>query len=52
MYVKLTMPYKLNMTTYECIQLLRQFKALRAQEYGIERMGIFGSMARSNRNER
>jgi len=40
------------MTTYECIQLLRGFKALHAQEYGIERMGIFGSMARGEQTEK
>jgi len=32
------------MTTQECVMLLSQFKALRADEYGIERMGIFGSV--------
>ena len=40
------------MTTDKCIQLLRQFKALHAQEYGIERMGIFGSMARGEQTEK
>lgn len=39
------------MTTHECIQLLHQFKTLHAREYGIERMGIFGSMARSEQTE-
>ena len=33
-------------TTHEYIHLLRQFKREHADEYGIIRMGIFGSVAR------
>jgi predicted nucleotidyltransferase len=40
------------MTTHECINLLRRFKVLHAHEYGIERMGIFGSMARGEQTEK
>ena len=39
------------MTTNECVRLLRQFKVMYAQEYGIERMGIFGSVARGEQTE-
>ena len=39
------------MTTQECIQILRQFKVVHAQEYGIERMGVFGSVARGEQTE-
>jgi len=35
------------MTTKTYINLLRNFKQLHAFEYGITRMGIFGSVARS-----
>ncbi|MDR2627526.1 MAG: nucleotidyltransferase family protein [Dysgonamonadaceae bacterium] len=33
-------------TTNEYIRLLRDYKSKHATEYGIERMGIFGSVAR------
>ena len=39
------------MTTQECVMLLSQFKALHAHEYGIERMGIFGSVARGEQKD-
>lgn len=39
------------MTTEKCIELLRKFKILRGSEYGIERMGIFGSVARGEQTE-
>ena len=38
-------------TTREYIHLLRQFKQEHADEYGIIRMGIFGSVARGEQIE-
>jgi predicted nucleotidyltransferase len=38
-------------TTEEYLSLLRQYKAAHAKEYGIERMGIFGSVARGEHTE-
>jgi predicted nucleotidyltransferase len=38
-------------TTNEYIQLLRNYKREHAAEYGIERMGIFGSVARNEQKE-
>jgi predicted nucleotidyltransferase len=38
-------------TTPEYILLLREFKRDHAVEYGIERMGIFGSVARGEQTE-
>ena len=38
-------------TTNEYILLLRDYKRQHAAEYGIERMGIFGSVARNEQNE-
>ena len=38
-------------TTYEYIHLLRQFKQEHAAEYGIVRIGIFGSVARGEQIE-
>ena len=38
-------------TTREYIHLLHQFKQERADEYGIIRMGIFGSVARGEQKE-
>ncbi|MDR3180395.1 MAG: nucleotidyltransferase domain-containing protein [Prevotellaceae bacterium] len=38
-------------TTSEYIRLLRDYKRNHAAEYGIERMGIFGSVARNEQNE-
>ena len=38
-------------TTSEYIRLLRDYKRAHAAEYGIERIGIFGSVARSEQKE-
>jgi predicted nucleotidyltransferase len=38
-------------TTNEYIRLLRDYKREHAAEYGIERMGIFGSVARGEQEE-
>jgi predicted nucleotidyltransferase len=38
-------------TTNEYIRLLRDYKRQHAAEYGIERMGIFGSVARNEQKE-
>ncbi|MDR3350969.1 MAG: nucleotidyltransferase family protein [Prevotellaceae bacterium] len=38
-------------TTNEYIRLLRDYKRKHAAEYGIERMGIFGSVARNEQKE-
>ncbi|MDR3261430.1 MAG: nucleotidyltransferase domain-containing protein [Tannerella sp.] len=38
-------------TTDEYIRLLGEFKRRHAAEYGIERMGIFGSVARGEQTE-
>jgi len=38
-------------TTNEYKQLLSRFKQLYAEEYGIERIGIFGSVARGENTE-
>jgi predicted nucleotidyltransferase len=38
-------------TTNEYIRLLRDYKRKHAAEYGIERMGIFGSVARGEQEE-
>ena len=39
-------------TTNECLRLLRNYKRAHAAEYGIERMGIFGSVARGANREK
>lgn len=39
------------MTTDEYLQRLKQFKMQYAEEYGIERIGIFGSVARGEHAE-
>lgn len=39
------------MTTEEYLQKLKQFKLQYADEYGIERIGIFGSVARGEQTE-
>ena len=39
------------MTTDEYLQRLKQFKVQYAEEYGIERIGIFGSVARGEQAE-
>ena len=38
-------------TTSEYLQLLREYKALKAVQYGISRIGIFGSVARGEQTE-
>lgn len=38
-------------TTEEYLLRLKQFKELYAEEYGIERIGIFGSVARGEHTE-
>ena len=38
-------------TTEGYLQKLRQFKRLHAEEYGIERIGVFGSVARGEHTE-
>lgn len=47
--------HQLNMhrmkTTNEYLQLLREYKSLKAVQYGISRIGIFGSVARGEQTE-
>ena len=38
-------------TTGEYLQLLRDYKATKAAQYGISRIGIFGSVARGEHTE-
>ena len=38
-------------TTNDYLRLLRDYKSQHAAEYGIERMGIFGSVARGDQTE-
>lgn len=38
-------------TTGEIIMLLRQYKPIAAEKYGITHIGIFGSVARGEQNE-
>ena len=38
-------------TTNEYLQILKNFKALKAAQYGIVRIGIFGSVARGEQSE-
>ncbi|GHS90183.1 DNA polymerase subunit beta [Bacteroidia bacterium] len=38
-------------TTKDYVRLLREFKRTHAAEYGITRMGIFGSVARGEQQE-
>jgi predicted nucleotidyltransferase len=38
-------------TTNDYIQLLRDYKREHAAEYGIERLGIFGSVARGEQTD-
>ena len=38
-------------STNEYIQILRSYKYLKANEYGICRIGIFGSVARNEHND-
>lgn len=38
-------------STAEILQVLRAFKETRGKKYGIEKLGIFGSTARSEQNE-
>lgn len=39
-------------TTQEYLQILRDYKALKAVQYGISRIGIFGSVARGEQTEK
>ncbi|MCI7459149.1 MAG: nucleotidyltransferase domain-containing protein [Parabacteroides merdae] len=39
-------------TTAEIIEILRDYKARSAEKYGIETLGLFGSMARGEQNEK
>ena len=38
-------------TTNEYLQLLKEYKALKAMQYGISKIGIFGSVARGEQTE-
>lgn len=38
-------------TTKEYLQILKDFKSLRSSQYGISRIGIFGSVARGEQTE-
>lgn len=38
-------------TTAEVIEILRDYKARSAEKYGIETLGLFGSVARGEQNE-
>lgn len=38
-------------TTNEYLQLLKEYKTLKAVQYGISRIGIFGSVARGEQTE-
>lgn len=38
-------------TTSEYLQILKEYKALKAVQYGISRVGIFGSVARGEQTE-
>jgi predicted nucleotidyltransferase len=38
-------------TANECVELLKSYKKENASKYGIERMGIFGSVARGEQKE-
>lgn len=38
-------------TTQEYLQILKDYKALKAVQYGIARVGIFGSVARGEQTE-
>ena len=38
-------------TTAEIIEILRDYKARSAEKYGIETLGLFGSVARGEQNE-
>ncbi len=39
------------MTTQEYLRILKDYKALKAVQYGISRVGIFGSVARGEQTE-
>ena len=39
-------------TTAEIIEILRDYKARSAEKYGIETLGLFGSVARGEQNEK
>lgn len=38
-------------TTQEALDILREFKQVRGQKYGIEKIGLFGSTARGEQQE-
>lgn len=38
-------------TTAEIVEILRDYKARSAEKYGIETLGLFGSVARGEQNE-
>ena len=38
-------------TTAEIVEILRDYKARSAEKYGIEMLGLFGSVARGEQNE-
>lgn len=39
-------------TTAEIVDILRDYKARSAEKYGIETLGLFGSVARGEQNEK
>lgn len=39
-------------TTAEIVEILRNYKARSAEKYGIETLGLFGSVARGEQNEK
>lgn len=39
-------------TTAEIVEILRDYKARSAEKYGIETLGLFGSVARGEQNEK
>ena len=39
-------------TTAEIIEILRDYKARSAEKYGIEKLGLFGSVASGEQNEK
>lgn len=38
-------------TTAEIVEILRDYKALSSEKYGIETLGLFGSVARGEQNK-
>lgn len=39
-------------TTAKIVEILRNYKARSAEKYGIETLGLFGSVARGEQNEK